>query len=106
MRLRRWLRKRTVVISAFAERGTVVLRGFRARSWGGRTLIVDLFGRVEAQVDVRLGDAWFRLWGYGLSVKDVRGKQLLFSDRNAVGACVRVGPLLFRALGPQKGGRR
>ena len=37
-------------------------------------------------------EGWVRLFGVGLSVKDARRKDLLFSDRNRLGACVKVGP--------------
>ena len=30
-------------------------------------------------------EGWFRLFGYGLSVKDARRKDLVFSDRNRLG---------------------
>jgi len=50
-------------------------------------------------------EGWMRLFGFGLSVKDARRKDLLFSDRNRLGACMKVGPVLLRALAPIGGSR-
>jgi hypothetical protein len=62
---------------------------------------VDLFGgRVQAHYAD--GHAWVRLGGYGGSIKDARGRDLLFSDRNLHGAAVRVGPFILRALAPAR----
>lgn len=47
-----------------------------------------------------MGDGWFRIFGYGLSFKDARRSDLLFSDRNRVGLCFAIGPVLIRALKP------
>lgn len=44
--------------------------------------------------------AWFRVCGYGLSVKSADRPDQLFSDRNRLGACVVVGPVLVRVLTP------
>lgn len=56
-------------------------------------------GWFQASISSR-HEGWIRLFGYGVSVKDVGRKDLLFSDRNRVGACVKVGPVLLRALAP------
>lgn len=45
-------------------------------------------------------DAWFRVFGYGLSIKSATRPGLLYSDRNRVGACAVIGPVLVRALTP------
>lgn len=45
-------------------------------------------------------EGWVRVFGYGVSVKDARRKDLLYSDRNRIGACVAIGPVLLRLLRP------
>ena len=52
------------------------------------------------QISTGKTGVWFRVFGYGLSAKDARRSDLPFSDRNRLGACVRIGPLLVRALRP------
>jgi hypothetical protein len=58
-----------------------------------------LRGRV--QVHYAAGNGWFRVAGYGASIKYARRRRLLFSDRNLIGA-VRVGPFILRALAPAR----
>ena len=50
--------------------------------------------------DIRLDGAWFRVFGWGLSVR-VRGTYMpLFSERERMQPRVDVGPLRFMVLTP------
>ncbi len=68
------------------------------RGAGGEVRIHLLRGRV--QVHYAAGNGWFRVAGYGASIKDARRRPLLFSDRNLIGA-IRVGP--FNRAAPLAG---
>ena len=46
------------------------------------------------------GLAWFRLFGYGVIIKETRRHPLLFSERNGMRKQLQVGPFSLRGLRP------
>jgi hypothetical protein len=55
-----------------------------------------------AQVYIRHGFNWFRVFGWGLHWKDLRCNPLLFLERNGYLRRLQVGPWSIRVLKPQR----
>lgn len=48
------------------------------------------------------GYFWFRIFGYGLHIKDAKRHQLMFSERNGLTRYWKVGGWVVRVLTPNK----
>jgi len=44
------------------------------------------------------GGFWFRVLGYGISIKDTKKHQLLFSERNGYQGAIRIGKYSIKYL--------